>query len=193
MIKINLLPFRIARSRENIRRQISIFLLLIIFICLVLLFFYLNNASRIRDLKAQVASIELDMAKYKKIGDEIQEIQNKLELLKKKMAVIDQLETNRYEPVRLLVTISDAVVRDRMWIDSLSDQGAMVKISGVAMDEKTVADFMTRLEKSGRFAAVGLGTLKKKTFKDNIDLKVFELLCSKMNAPIPAAEQAVKK
>ena len=193
MIKINLLPFRVARSRENVRRQISIFLLLLVFICLSLLSFYISKRSQIGELREEVASVETEMGRYKKIGDEIEEIKKKLDVLKTKMAVIDQLETNRFEPVKRLVGISDAVIKGRMWIDNLSDQGAIVKISGVAMDEKTVADFMTQLEKSNQYSAVGLGTLKKKTLKGNIDLKMFELLCSKKNVPIPPVEEAKKK
>lgn len=193
MIKINLLPFRVARSRENIRRQLSIFLLLFVFVCLVLLLLYMKKASRVAELQGQVATVDVELVKYKKIGDEIEDIQKKLEVLKKKMAVIDRLEDDRFEPVTLLVGISEAVVKGRMWIDSLTDSGATVKISGVAMDEKTVADFMTQLEKSNLFSGVALGTLKKKTFKDNIDFKTFELLCAKKNPPAPPVEEAKKK
>ncbi|HAR33905.1 MAG TPA: pilus assembly protein PilN, partial [Desulfobacter sp.] len=36
MIRINLLPFRLARKKENIRRQVSVFFLSLIFIFLAL-------------------------------------------------------------------------------------------------------------------------------------------------------------
>ena len=39
MIRINLLPFRAARKKENIRRQVSIFLLSLAFL-LIILFYY---------------------------------------------------------------------------------------------------------------------------------------------------------
>lgn len=193
MIKINLLPFRVARSRENVRRQLSVFFLLLVFLGLSLLFFYMSKKSHIGTLKTKLASVDSEMTKYKKIGDEIEEIKKKLEIVNKKMSVIDQLETQRFEPATLLAGISDAIVKGRMWLDNVTDQQNSVKISGVAMDEKTVADFMVQLEKLDRFAGVGLSTLKKKTFKDNIDFKVFELLCSKKNAPTPPVEEAKKK
>lgn len=193
MIKINLLPFRVARSRENVRRQLSIFFLLLVFLGLSLLFFYMSKKSHIGTLNAKLSSVDSEMTKYKKIGEEIEEIKKKLDIVNTKMGVIDRLETQRFEPASLLVGISDAVVRGRMWIDNLTDQQASVKITGVAMDEKTVADFMVQLEKLDRFAGVGLNTLKKKTFKDNVDFKVFELLCAKKNVPTPPVEEAKKK
>lgn len=49
MIRINLLPYRAAQKKENIRRQISIFLLLLILMTLALFFSTSSwaNASKI--------------------------------------------------------------------------------------------------------------------------------------------------
>jgi len=52
MIRINLLPFRAARKKENIRRQISVFVLSVVCLALLMGFVFLNfkkqNRSRFR-------------------------------------------------------------------------------------------------------------------------------------------------
>ena len=60
--------------------------------------------------------------------------------------------------------MSELTIKDQIWLTSLSTGGATVRVKGVAMDERTVADFMTKLEKSGIFPVVNLSTVKRKTF-----------------------------
>ena len=98
--------------------------------------------------------------------------------LNKKMAVIRDLETNRYEPVRLMDTLSQVIIEKRMWYTALDMKSDLVNISGIAMDDKTVADFMLRLESSGLFAAVNLKTLKQVEVQKT-PLKSFEINCQK--------------
>ena len=81
--------------------------------------------------------------------------------------------------------MTELIIADQMWLTSLSTQGAGVRIKGVAMDERTVADFMTNLENSGLFAIVNLSTVKRKIFDETINLKEFELACqTEMPKPV---------
>ena len=59
MIRINLLPFRAARKKENIRRQISVFALSVVCLALLMGFVFLN-------LSRTVAALEADMSSKKK-------------------------------------------------------------------------------------------------------------------------------
>jgi type IV pilus assembly protein PilN len=102
----------------------------------------------------------------------------KLEILKKKTSVIESLEKNRFEPVRLLDTMSLKVIAKRMWFKSFKSSDKTVDITGIALDNKTVADFMTRLQGSGLFSAVKLKTIKKTKVKDS-DLKSFRISCTR--------------
>jgi type IV pilus assembly protein PilN len=51
MIRINLLPFRAARKKENIRRQISIYVLSVAFLFIVMIYFFLQLNSTLNGLK----------------------------------------------------------------------------------------------------------------------------------------------
>ncbi len=178
MIRINLLPFRAARKKENIRRQVSIFMLSLAF--MLIIFFYYNSrlGNKVDSLNANIKHTKTELAKYNKINDEIAQIKKKLSNLKKKVAVMKTLEANRFEPTRLLDVMTQVVVPKRMWFTSLESKGDKVKINGTALDNKTVADFMVRLEDCGLFKEVDLKTLKR--IKGQVkDLKSFTISCTK--------------
>ena len=178
MIRINLLPFRAARKKENIRRQVSIFVLSLAFMLIILVYFNWSLDSDIDDLNAQIKQTESELNKYDKINKEIAAIKKKLSTLKKKLAVMETLEANRFVPVRLLDTMTQAIVAKRMWFTNLDSKNDRVKISGIALDNKTVADFMVRLEKTDLFSDVKLNTLKQRKV-DKLNLKSFQISCIK--------------
>ncbi|CAB1064258.1 Type IV pilus biogenesis protein PilN [Olavius sp. associated proteobacterium Delta 1] len=178
MIRINLLPFRAARQKENIRRQVSIFLLSLA--CLLIILFYYNWSlgHKIDDVNAQIKQTKTELDKFDKIIKEIESIKKKLSNLKKKMTVMQTLEANRFEPTRLMDTLTQVIVPKRMWFTSLHSKDNGVRITGIALDNKTVADFMVRLEKSGLFSDVNLNTLKQHKM-DKSNFKSFQISCVK--------------
>ncbi len=178
MIRINLLPFRSTRKKENIRRQLSIFVLSLILAVVAIFGVNLFLSSQIDDLGRRIATTQTELEKYEKINKEIEEIKKKLDNLNKKLAIIRELEANRYEPVRLMDTLSQVIIEKRMWYTSLDMKADLVNISGIAMDDKTVADFMLRLESSGLFSAVNLKTLKQVEVQKTT-VKSFEIGCQK--------------
>jgi type IV pilus assembly protein PilN len=178
MIRINLLPFRAARKKENIRRQASIFMLSLAFILIIFFYYNFSLSNKIDGLNANIKHTKAELAKYTKINNEIAQIKKKLDNLKKKMAVMKTLEANRFEPTQLLDIMTQVVVPKRMWFTHLESKGGKVKINGIALDNKTVADFMVRLEDCGLFKEVDLNTLKSKRAQA-ADLKSFTISCIK--------------
>ena len=178
MIRINLLPFRAARKKENIRRQVSIFVLSLAFMLIVLFYYNWTLGNKIDNLNAQIKHTKDELTKYDKINKEIAEIKKKLSNLKKKMAVMETLEANRFEPTRLMDTMTQVIVPKRMWFTRMDSKDQRVTINGIALDNKTVADFMVRLEKSGMFSDVDLNTLKQRKVEKN-NFKSFQISCMK--------------
>jgi type IV pilus assembly protein PilN len=192
MIRINLLPFRSTRKKENIRRQLSIFLLSLAFAVVAIFGIYFLLSSQVDDLNSRIASTQAELEKYDKINREIEEIKKKLDNLNKKLTVIRELEVSRYEPVRLMDTLAQVIIEKRMWFTALDAKADVVNISGVAMDDKTVADFMVRLEGSGLFSAVNLKTLRQVEIQKT-NLKSFEISCQKKPIIRTSEETGVKK
>ncbi|MDY6823153.1 MAG: PilN domain-containing protein [Thermodesulfobacteriota bacterium] len=179
MIKINLLPYRAARRKENIRQQISIFLLLIIFATAGLVYYHIRLSGKVSDANDRLVRTQNELRSYKEKVAEVDRIKQKLSILDQKLQVMEKLNKDRKEPVALLQTITGLTVKGRMWITSLEeDSDTIVSISGIAMDNKTVATFMTRIEESSFFTSVDLSDLVSED-KKGLKLKRFELKCSK--------------
>ncbi|MBT3386517.1 MAG: pilus assembly protein PilN [Desulfobacula sp.] len=179
MIRINLLPFRVARKKESIRKQISIFLLLI-FLTIVALFWYtmlINN--QILVVKEKTKQVNHQILKYKKKADRVAKIKKNLKILEEKLEIVSSLKKQRGKQLILFDSMTDLIVPERMWLESFKTNKNSVTIKGIAFDNPTIADFMEKLENSSIFGKVDLKTAKIKIFKDGVMLKSFELLCSK--------------
>jgi len=194
MIRINLLPFRAARKKENVRRQISVFLLLLFLVLLGTFSFNFILNKKIIKLNAKVNSTRNELAKYNKINKEIAQIKKQLDVLDKKLDVVKTIELNRREPVRLLDIMTRMVIDKRMWLTRLTVKGKSINLKGVSVDNETVADFMRRLEGSERFPVVDLKTLKHQIIgKEKLSFKSFELNCDKLTNQLPPIKTTVNK
>jgi len=195
MIRINLLPFRATRKKENIRRQVSIFLLSLAFMLIILFYFNFSLSSKIGNLSTKIKDAKSDLGKYDKINKEIAEIKKKLDNLKKKIAVMHSLEANRFAPIRLMDTMTQTIVTKRMWFTRLQSKDQRVNITGVALDNTTVADFMVRLENSGLFKEVDLKTLKRAKSKKGATSRFvnFSVICTKKPLIQPQKKQTSAK
>ena len=71
MIRINLLPFRAARKKENIRRQVSVFLLSLVLVVIVAAWFNYLLSGKITTLDKRIADTTAQVEKYNKINQEI--------------------------------------------------------------------------------------------------------------------------
>ncbi len=197
MIRINLLPFRAARKKENVRRQVSVVLLSIFLVILVMLYFNISLKNKIDALDAKVESTKKQIALVEKQAKEVDRIKKEFDKLKKKIRVIENLETNRKASIHLLDNMTKMVVEKtsiseldesegkdiksekRLWFTNFSAKGNDINIKGIALDNKTVADFMTRLEASKLFTNVELMTLKQEKETGDRNLKSFQVRCEK--------------
>ncbi len=235
MIRINLLPFRAARKKENVRQQISIFLLLILFIAIILVWYNSKLNEKILALSDQIQYTNSEIIRYKKIAKEVEELKKKRAVLKTKLQVIRDLDLNRTAAFQLLDTMTHMVVAKKMWFTKLEaldekvrktrrkkksrskkkkkkkgkknkesgekitkPKKVNIKIEGIALDNKTVAAFMTRLEESDIYTDVKLITLKQKLFKqgrnkEDIRLKSFVVSCRKLPPKPPEVRAKIKK
>ena len=177
MIRINLLPFRAARKSENIRRQVSLFLLSLIFVILVMGYFQIILSSKIGKISDKINSTKQELTKYQKTAKEVDEIKKTLENLEQRTNVMKKLDMNRRGPVELLDAMTQMVVPNRMWLSSLTSSGQTVSLKGTALDNKTTADFLKRLEKSEIFSSVQLLALRHQ-MAGKQRMKSFAITCT---------------
>ena len=157
MIRVNLLPFRLERKKENIRRQVSVFFLFFLFSCLVALWYTLKMNHNIEQIRQDTEALNRQIALYKAKADRVTQIKKELEILKNKLAVVNSLKSKRNEQWKLLDDLPGHVMAaGKMWIESLKADASTVEIKGIAFDNPIIAEFMEVLEASNRFSQIDL-------------------------------------
>lgn len=178
MIRINLLPYRQYQSRLGFKRMLTVAAATMALLLTALVGYHLHLTGHIKQLTTESEHIRQQVTAYHQMNRQVTANQEKARILKQKMAIIGGLEQGRFRTVALLNDVSANLISERMWLTSLTSSATGVEISGVAMDEKTVADFLTRLEKSPLFATVGLKLLQRQTFNADTHLKAFAIGCN---------------
>jgi cell division protein FtsB len=84
MIRINLLPFRTARKKENVRQQISVFILALIFLTLGMSYLATVLDRKIHDVDSRIKTATQQLNELTVLTKEIAEIKQKLGVIKKK-------------------------------------------------------------------------------------------------------------
>ncbi|MBW2708585.1 MAG: PilN domain-containing protein [Deltaproteobacteria bacterium] len=164
MIKINLLPFRVARKRENVRQQVSLYLLCMLFLFCLMGYLHVSLSSQLSRSKAKEQSLQKELKTYAPISREIAKLKKDTQDLNTKLGVIQNLDKQRVGPVLLLADIARAVPLNRLWLNNVVETGGRLTLRGTAMDNHTVALFMTRLEKAPLITAVDLDRTTLKLF-----------------------------
>lgn len=182
MIRINLLPYRAARSKENIRKQISVFLLSFVLLIIVLVVFNGYLGSKKDRLAGNLENLKKEVAVYEEKARQVEEIKKKLDTLNKQIEIVNQLKEYRKKPPLLLAKMTEMVVPGRMQLTRLVSDDANLTLVGDALDNETIAVFMLRLERSDLFSEVVLES-SKQVNKYNVDMKQFNIKCKKAVAP----------
>jgi len=181
MIRINLLPIRAARKKENVRWQVSVFFLMILFGVVVMAYMAVSLSRNISSMNTKIEEAGRELKDLEAISKKVSEIKDKLKKLQAKMDVIQTLEVNRTRSIRILEALTGLVIADRMWLTNLTETGETLNMKGMAMDNKTIADFMKALEGSPYFASVNLITSRqveqRKTAQVAGVFKEFNITC----------------
>ena len=90
--------------------------------------------------------------------------------------MIETLEGGRKDAANLMESMTEMIVKERMWFTSLNVQGGNITIHGIALDERTIVDFMKNLEGNGTgpYANVTLKSIQQEQIKGkDLNLKKF--------------------
>ena len=160
MIRINL-----VRGKRKKRRELSLGSGWIAFPLVVLagaFYFHTTVSGKISRLDADIGKANADIARLKKEIGEVEKFKVRKAELQKKVDVISNLQKGRSGPVRHFEALS-AAIPEKCWIDSLGVKDEKVTLSGVALNNHTIANFMTALGQTGRFRDVVLGVAEQTT------------------------------
>jgi Tfp pilus assembly protein PilN len=165
MIRINLLGIRkeVARAPAVSVEGAKLTVLLVIVLVAavgVLVVDWQRISSQKAKLDKRKADAQTEKARLEGVKRQYgQNLQNK-QTLEQRINIIQELENKKTGPVRLLNTVVNTVelstVEDNkhLWLTSFSSRDGRVDMGGMADSVKTVANFITNLQSSGRFKSV---------------------------------------
>ena len=148
MIRINLLPIGRRPVEEKIRKEISVFFLLLFFSLATMAYFHVGHTREIKRITQEKKNIDKDIRRYQARQKELDNLKKKESVLRKKLGVIEDLRENRDLPVRVLNELAVRVPSDKMWIKKLNQKGKILTLTGVARGNEVIAQFMEALAKS---------------------------------------------
>ena len=156
MIRINLI-----RGKRKKRRELNVggtFLIVPLAVVVGILYFHFFIViPKIDTCRMNVNKAAAEIARLKKDIEEVEKVKSRKAELQRKVDIISSLQKDRVGPVRYFEALSSAIP-EKCWIDKLEIKGAGLAISGVALNNNTVANFMTSLAGTGRFRDIILGS-----------------------------------
>ena len=160
MIRINLIRGKRKKRREL---DINVLYVLIPLVALAGLFlFHRMQINRVDALRADIAKARADIERLKKEIGEVEKFKQRKAELQQKVDIITNLQTGRTSLVKDFEAISSSIP-EKCWIDRLDLKGGQISLSGTALNNHTIANFMTSLSQTGRFRNVVLGSAEQAT------------------------------
>ena len=207
MIKINLLPIKATKRREQGVRQLIIGLVSVTVALVGIILFNTTQAAQLNQLRADNATAKSAIAALKaEIGDYDVVKAQRDELIRQRDA-IKRLQANRSGPVWLMRELSDILTKGkgpsfnkeayeeqlrrdpnagfnpnwepkRVWLLSYDEHQHSVKIHGAAKSDEDVAEFLKRLKLSAFFSEVYWQQTQPTTdAKLNVSYVTFDVTC----------------
>lgn len=174
MIHINLLPVRQIRKRLQVRNEVAIYFASIVFLLIAISLVTLNKISDVDKLKSENLVLSNKKASYQPILDEIAKLKKDKQTQETKLNVIKTLKQGSLVSVRVMDEIANLTPARRLWLNSLAQSGDNVTVSGIALDNATIAQFMNNISASDYLSGSEL-TSSSQTVIAGAKLKSFSL------------------
>ena len=179
MIRINLLPVKAAQKKEMLKGQLMVVVLALIVTAGLCGAAYTYVAGEVEARQERIDQKNAEISQLlKKIG-EVNQFKKRQEALRAKLDVLEQLKAARVGPLYILDALYEALP-DKLWLTKLQMGSGRASISGIGVNEETVALFMKNLEASDFFAGVEL-KVTKQIVQDQIKFQQFDLTCNTVN------------
>ena len=179
MIKINLLPYREEQKKVLAIQQVIIAAIPLLISIFVIGFFWCSTKSDIARAENEITRLKIEIKKQESTLKKIDAFKKKKATLTKKMDVIKTLQNGKSGPVHMLDDLA-INLPGRLWLTSLKQKKMHVEISGKALDNISISNYMINIEKSPYFNNVDLKQIKTETKRGpkGIQLKKFVITTS---------------
>lgn len=154
MIRINLLGDKVDKSPIHML-QLLLFGFSIVLALMLCVIVHSSASAKETQLASEKTSLDLRLAELKKRTKEVTELEEKKRVLREKLLTIANLKAKKQGPIHVLDEINSAIP-ERSWLLSAVDKAGTLSITGIALDNQTIAVFISNLKKSKYFETVDL-------------------------------------
>jgi type IV pilus assembly protein PilN len=155
MIRVNLLPIKQAAQAERQRQEL---IRVGLGLALLASLFALGRIKQGHDISATEAQIVQVEERVKALDAQVKDVRDleaKQAALDSKLKVIADLGHKRVGPVGVMTDLAKSVP-DRVWLTDFSEAGGGAMLTGQAVDNQIVAEFLRNLGLSPYFTSVDL-------------------------------------
>lgn len=156
--RLNLLPWREMRRKEQDRQLLSIAVGAWILMCLVVFYAHLHVSTNIENQNKRNQFLQQEIAKVNKQIKEIKELKKQRQALIARMNIIYRLQGDR----TMIVHVFDELARqlpEGIFLTSLVQSGDNFAIQGMAQSNARVSALMRSLDSSDWFTSPNLGVI----------------------------------
>ncbi|TMA95656.1 MAG: PilN domain-containing protein [Deltaproteobacteria bacterium] len=155
MIRINLLPTQEAERAAGRRQELAVGTFVLVLAVVGLFAAHAWQRLCLGSLQRQVRRVTVELADIQGPYADVTHMEQQKQELRDKLRVIGELEAKKVGPVRILADLSTATP-DKLWLTEFTETSGKLKLSGLGVDEQTVADFLRRLAAVPFFHGVDL-------------------------------------
>ena len=176
MLRINLLPIRQLKKRAKARNQILGFVMIFLAVLVVLGFVGFIQVGQIQNVQASIADLKREEQRLAPIIREVDRLTKQKEELQNKIDIIKKLRRESSLTVHIMDEVAKIIDNDRMWLNTFSQSGGSLELTGIALDNQTIAQFMDALKESSYILSVRLSSSTMSQV-GNRNFKSFSLSC----------------
>ncbi len=177
MIRINLLPVRQMKQKTQAQKQLAVGGIVIVAVLVLLALGTLYLGSTVKGLEGKITLLETEKKRLKEVLDTIDNLKKKKDAVEKQINIVQDLKDKSILTVRVLDEVARITPHERMWLTSLDQGGGSLKINGMALDNRTVANYLEDLKGSEYISDVTLVSSSLAKYAGR-NLKSFVLSCA---------------
>jgi type IV pilus assembly protein PilN len=110
---------------------------------------------RIRAVRADTESLQEEARQLQPLIQRIDQLTRERQAVRQRLDVIEDLDQNRFERVRLADEMSRRLP-EQVWLTSFTESQGSIVITGITFSNLSVAEFISRLERSVLYTDVDL-------------------------------------
>jgi type IV pilus assembly protein PilN len=144
MIRINLLPVKELKAEVGRRREVMIASVSLVVTVASILGVYFYQLNRTSTLEKELAELRSELQVFNRKVKEVALIQSKIKENQSKLQVLESINKKKAGPTGVMESLS-AATPGSLWLTEFRETGGNVTITGVAVDNQTIAEFLKAL------------------------------------------------